>query len=194
MYGKEKIFCAGTPGAAKAEQKSLVLARQAQRSIQGRTPFICRVLVTSVSTVSQWSVPSSELGPPTPYPARECGSPPKTLVKGNKLGWGGDPIRTAEQKAWPCVYSVAAAMNVCELFFSLNSINRTFILRGNRNERDCLKRWIYSMENQGNPVTILKTSRDMKTGLDVFVFINVSHKINLTRETVFLGNSYFKHP
>jgi hypothetical protein len=41
VYGEEKIFCTGPARAVKAEQKSLVPARQAQRSNQGRTPFIC---------------------------------------------------------------------------------------------------------------------------------------------------------
>jgi hypothetical protein len=35
-----KIFCTGPTRAAKAEQKSLVLARQSQRTSQGRTHFI----------------------------------------------------------------------------------------------------------------------------------------------------------
>jgi hypothetical protein len=37
----EKIFCTWSTRAAKAEQKSLVPARQAQRTNQGRIPFIC---------------------------------------------------------------------------------------------------------------------------------------------------------
>jgi hypothetical protein len=41
VYGEEKISCTGSPRAAKAEQKSLVPARQAQRTNQGRTPFTC---------------------------------------------------------------------------------------------------------------------------------------------------------
>ncbi len=45
VYGEEKLFCTGPTRAAKAEQKSLVPARQAQRSKQGRTPFICTLWV-----------------------------------------------------------------------------------------------------------------------------------------------------
>jgi hypothetical protein len=41
VYGKEKIFCTGPTRAAKAEQKSFVLARQAQQTNQGWIPFIC---------------------------------------------------------------------------------------------------------------------------------------------------------
>jgi hypothetical protein len=41
VYGEEKIFCTGPPRAAKAEQKSLVPARQGQRTNQGKTPFYC---------------------------------------------------------------------------------------------------------------------------------------------------------
>jgi hypothetical protein len=37
---KNKV-CTGPTRAAKAEQKSLVQARQAQRTNQGRVPFIC---------------------------------------------------------------------------------------------------------------------------------------------------------
>jgi hypothetical protein len=49
--------------AAKAEQKSLVPTRQAQRTNQGGTPFICtpQSPVTSVSTVSR--------GPPLSGPS-----------------------------------------------------------------------------------------------------------------------------
>ncbi len=38
---RDKISCIGLTRAAKAEQKSLVPARQAQRTNQERTPFIC---------------------------------------------------------------------------------------------------------------------------------------------------------
>jgi hypothetical protein len=41
MYDEEKIFCTGPTKAAKAEQKSFVPAQQAQRTNQGRPPFIC---------------------------------------------------------------------------------------------------------------------------------------------------------
>jgi hypothetical protein len=41
VYGEEKILCTGTTRVAKTEQKSLVPARQAQRTNQGETPFIC---------------------------------------------------------------------------------------------------------------------------------------------------------
>ena len=41
VYCEEKIFCSGPTRAAKAEQKCLVPARLAQRTNQGRTPFIC---------------------------------------------------------------------------------------------------------------------------------------------------------
>jgi hypothetical protein len=51
---RKKIFVLGRPGAAQAEQKSLVPARQAQGTNQGRNPFICRESpFTSVSTVSK---------------------------------------------------------------------------------------------------------------------------------------------
>ncbi len=40
MYGEKKRFCTWPTRAAKAEQKSLVLAWHAQRTNQGRTPFI----------------------------------------------------------------------------------------------------------------------------------------------------------
>jgi hypothetical protein len=50
-----KIFCSGPTRAAKTEQKSLVLARQAQETNQERIPFICTLWdsFTSVSTVSR---------------------------------------------------------------------------------------------------------------------------------------------
>ncbi len=38
---RRKIYCTGLTRAAKAEQKSLVPARQAQWTNEGRTPFIC---------------------------------------------------------------------------------------------------------------------------------------------------------
>jgi hypothetical protein len=41
VYGEEKIFCIGVTRAAKAKQKSLVPARQAQRTNQKRTSLIC---------------------------------------------------------------------------------------------------------------------------------------------------------
>jgi hypothetical protein len=40
------IFCTGPTRAAKAEQKSLVLALQAQQANQERTTFICPLGVT----------------------------------------------------------------------------------------------------------------------------------------------------
>ncbi len=40
VYGEENLFCTGPTRAAKAEQKSFLLARQAQ---QTRAPFICPV-------------------------------------------------------------------------------------------------------------------------------------------------------
>ncbi len=53
----KKIFCTGSTRAAKTEQKSLVPARQAQRTNQGMPPFICTLWVpfafTSVATVSR---------------------------------------------------------------------------------------------------------------------------------------------
>jgi hypothetical protein len=39
--GEEKNIFTGPTRAAKAEQKSLVPARQAQQTNQGRTPFTC---------------------------------------------------------------------------------------------------------------------------------------------------------
>jgi hypothetical protein len=39
--GKNIFFCTGLTKAAKAEQKSLVPARHARRTYQGRTPFLC---------------------------------------------------------------------------------------------------------------------------------------------------------
>jgi hypothetical protein len=44
VYGKEKTNLYWTR-AAKAEQKPLVLAKQAQQTNQGRTPFICTLRV-----------------------------------------------------------------------------------------------------------------------------------------------------
>ncbi len=41
MSSEEKIVCTGLTRAANAGQKSLVLAQRAQRTNQGRTPFIC---------------------------------------------------------------------------------------------------------------------------------------------------------
>ncbi len=41
MCGEEKIFCTGPTTAANSEQNPLVLALQAQRTNQERTPFIC---------------------------------------------------------------------------------------------------------------------------------------------------------
>jgi hypothetical protein len=41
VYGGEKIFLTMPTRAAKAGRKSIVPARQAQRTNQGRTPFIC---------------------------------------------------------------------------------------------------------------------------------------------------------
>ncbi len=38
---RKKVFCTGPIRAAKAGQQSLVPARRAQRTNQGRTPFIC---------------------------------------------------------------------------------------------------------------------------------------------------------
>jgi hypothetical protein len=40
-YDGGKLFCTGPTSAAKAEQKSLVPTRQAQRTNQGRTPINC---------------------------------------------------------------------------------------------------------------------------------------------------------
>ncbi len=40
VYSEEKVFGTGPTRAAKAEQKFLALARQAQRTNQGKTPFI----------------------------------------------------------------------------------------------------------------------------------------------------------
>jgi hypothetical protein len=46
IYGEGKIFCTGLTEAAKAEQKSLVPARQVQRTNQGRSPpSICTLWV-----------------------------------------------------------------------------------------------------------------------------------------------------
>jgi hypothetical protein len=46
VYGeRKKIFCTGPIRPAKAEQKSLAPARQAQRTNQERTPFICPLWV-----------------------------------------------------------------------------------------------------------------------------------------------------
>jgi hypothetical protein len=42
---RKKIFCTGPTRAARAEQKSLVPARHAQRTNQGRTPLICTHIV-----------------------------------------------------------------------------------------------------------------------------------------------------
>jgi hypothetical protein len=39
------LFCTRLTRAAKAGQKSIVLARQAQQTTQGRTPFICTLRV-----------------------------------------------------------------------------------------------------------------------------------------------------
>jgi len=41
VYGEEKHICTGQTRAAKVEQKSLFLERQAQRANQERTAFIC---------------------------------------------------------------------------------------------------------------------------------------------------------
>jgi hypothetical protein len=41
VYGEEKIFCSGQTRAATAKQKTLVPARQASGTNQGKTPFIC---------------------------------------------------------------------------------------------------------------------------------------------------------
>ncbi len=54
--GEEKIFCTALTVAAKAGQKSLVLARRAHRTSQGRAPFVCSYVLfespfASVSTV-----------------------------------------------------------------------------------------------------------------------------------------------
>ncbi len=45
VYGEEKIFCTGPTRASKAEQKSLLPARQAQRTNQESAPFICPLWV-----------------------------------------------------------------------------------------------------------------------------------------------------
>jgi hypothetical protein len=41
LWMGKKMFCPGPTEAAKAEQKSLVPARQAQRTNQGKTSLIC---------------------------------------------------------------------------------------------------------------------------------------------------------
>jgi hypothetical protein len=38
---RKKYFCTGQTRAAKAEEKSLALARQTHQTNQRRTPFIC---------------------------------------------------------------------------------------------------------------------------------------------------------
>jgi hypothetical protein len=45
VYGEKKNICTGLTGATKAERKSLVSARPAQGTSQGRTPFICTLSV-----------------------------------------------------------------------------------------------------------------------------------------------------
>ncbi len=45
VYGEEKNILYWPTIAAKAEQKSLVPARQAQQTKQGRTPFICTTTI-----------------------------------------------------------------------------------------------------------------------------------------------------
>ncbi len=45
VYGEEIIFCTEPTRAAKAEKQSLGPARQAQRTNQGRIPFICTLWV-----------------------------------------------------------------------------------------------------------------------------------------------------
>jgi hypothetical protein len=59
------------------------------------------------------SVPSSELGPPTPSPASECVTPPPRnqgwgITRLRVRGWA-DPVRTTGKKAWPSVYSAERA-------------------------------------------------------------------------------------
>ncbi len=59
---RKKTFCTGPNRAAKAEQKSLVPARQAQRTNQERTPFICTLWVpVHLSLNSQQGPPISSL-------------------------------------------------------------------------------------------------------------------------------------
>jgi hypothetical protein len=60
VFVEQKIFCTGPTRAAKAEPKSLVPARQAQRTNQGRTPYsrTLRVLIISVSTAVSRGHPS----------------------------------------------------------------------------------------------------------------------------------------
>jgi hypothetical protein len=56
VFGEEKIVCTELTSAAKTEQKSLVPARQAQRTNQGRGPLLYVLLESpfaSVSTVSR---------------------------------------------------------------------------------------------------------------------------------------------
>jgi hypothetical protein len=54
MYGEEKIFCTGLARAAKAAQKSLLPARQAQPTKEGHLSFVLfESPFTSVSTVSR---------------------------------------------------------------------------------------------------------------------------------------------
>ncbi len=45
LYDKKKIYCTVPSRAAKSEQESLMLARQAQQTHQERTPFICTLWV-----------------------------------------------------------------------------------------------------------------------------------------------------
>jgi hypothetical protein len=59
-YSEEKIFCTGPIRAAKAEQKSLVPARQAQEPTKEKDPFhlLFESLFTSVLAVSRTGYPS----------------------------------------------------------------------------------------------------------------------------------------
>ncbi len=73
VYGEgKKIFCTGLTRASKTEQKSLVPARQAQRTNQRRTNFICTLWVSiHLSFNSQQGPPLSSLSvhntsPPPP--------------------------------------------------------------------------------------------------------------------------------
>ncbi len=62
VYGEEKKCCTGPTRAAKAGQKSLVPARRAQVTSQGRTPFLCTLWVPiHLSFNSQKGPPLSSL-------------------------------------------------------------------------------------------------------------------------------------
>jgi hypothetical protein len=76
-YGEEKIFCARPTRAAKTEQKYLVSTRQAQRTHQRRTSFICTLWVSiHLSFNSKQGPPLSSLYENVPSP------PPLWLARG----------------------------------------------------------------------------------------------------------------